>query len=144
MDEAVEAQTVVDTVRAAAGAELRERRRCSTSTAASRSERASKSLALRLEFRAADRTLTDDEVSRRSERRSATQLARELGGSLRRMSAEREPVARACVVGASGYAGALAAHLLWTHPRVSLEAVTARTRGGAPAGTISTRATACR
>jgi N-acetyl-gamma-glutamyl-phosphate reductase len=40
------------------------------------------------------------------------------------------PVARACVVGASGYAGALAAHLLWRHPRVSLEAVTARTDAG--------------
>jgi N-acetyl-gamma-glutamyl-phosphate reductase len=41
-----------------------------------------------------------------------------------------EPVARACVVGASGFAGALAAALLWRHPRVSLEAVTARTDAG--------------
>jgi N-acetyl-gamma-glutamyl-phosphate reductase len=41
-----------------------------------------------------------------------------------------EPVARACVVGASGYAGALAARILWTHPRVSLEAVTARSDVG--------------
>lgn len=40
------------------------------------------------------------------------------------------PVARACVVGASGYAGALSAHLLWNHPRVALEAVTARTDAG--------------
>ncbi len=39
-------------------------------------------------------------------------------------------VARACVVGASGYAGALAARLLWSHPRVSLEAVTARSEVG--------------
>jgi len=39
-------------------------------------------------------------------------------------------VARACVVGASGFAGALAAALLWRHPRVSLEAVTARTDAG--------------
>ena len=38
-----------------------------------------------------------------------------------------EPLARACVVGASGFAGALTAALLWSHPRVSLEAVTART-----------------
>jgi len=37
---------------------------------------------------------------------------------------------RACVVGASGYAGALAAKLLWSHPRVSLEAVTARADAG--------------
>jgi N-acetyl-gamma-glutamyl-phosphate reductase len=41
-----------------------------------------------------------------------------------------EPVARACVVGASGYAGALAAALAWSHPRLSLEAVTARTEAG--------------
>jgi N-acetyl-gamma-glutamyl-phosphate reductase len=34
------------------------------------------------------------------------------------------------VVGASGYAGALAARLLWTHPRVSLDAVTARSEVG--------------
>jgi N-acetyl-gamma-glutamyl-phosphate reductase len=37
---------------------------------------------------------------------------------------------RACVVGASGFAGALAAALLWQHPRISLEAVTARTDAG--------------
>ena len=41
-----------------------------------------------------------------------------------------EPLARACVVGASGVAGALAAAILWSHPRVSLEAVTARTEAG--------------
>jgi N-acetyl-gamma-glutamyl-phosphate reductase len=39
-------------------------------------------------------------------------------------------VARACVVGASGYAGALAASILWHHPRVALEAVTARSEIG--------------
>jgi N-acetyl-gamma-glutamyl-phosphate reductase len=36
----------------------------------------------------------------------------------------------ACVVGASGFAGALTAALLWNHPRISLEAVTARTDAG--------------
>jgi N-acetyl-gamma-glutamyl-phosphate reductase len=41
-----------------------------------------------------------------------------------------EPLARACVVGASGFAGALAAALLWNHPRISLEAVTGRTDAG--------------
>jgi N-acetyl-gamma-glutamyl-phosphate reductase len=41
-----------------------------------------------------------------------------------------EPLARACVVGASGFAGALAAAILWAHPRVSLGAVTARTEAG--------------
>jgi N-acetyl-gamma-glutamyl-phosphate reductase len=40
------------------------------------------------------------------------------------------PVARACVVGASGFAGALAASILWSHPRVELEAVTARSEVG--------------
>jgi N-acetyl-gamma-glutamyl-phosphate reductase len=40
------------------------------------------------------------------------------------------PVARACVVGASGYAGALSAALLWRHPRVALEAITARSEVG--------------
>jgi N-acetyl-gamma-glutamyl-phosphate reductase len=43
---------------------------------------------------------------------------------------EGQPVARACVVGASGFAGALAAALLWRHPHVALEAVTARTEAG--------------
>ena len=41
-----------------------------------------------------------------------------------------EPVARVCVVGASGYAGALAAALAWRHPRLALEAVTARSETG--------------
>ncbi len=41
-----------------------------------------------------------------------------------------EPVARACVVGASGFAGALAAALAWNHPQVALEAVTARSDVG--------------
>src|SRR6266566_9353 len=41
-----------------------------------------------------------------------------------------EPVARACVVGASGYAGALAAALAWRHPKLALEAITARADAG--------------
>ena len=43
---------------------------------------------------------------------------------------EGEPVARACVVGASGFAGALAAAIAWRHPQLALEAVTARTDTG--------------
>jgi N-acetyl-gamma-glutamyl-phosphate reductase len=43
---------------------------------------------------------------------------------------EGDPLARACVVGASGYAGALAAALAWSHPRIALEAVTARSETG--------------
>ncbi len=35
-----------------------------------------------------------------------------------------------CVVGASGFAGALAAELLWNHPQVELDAITARSEVG--------------
>jgi N-acetyl-gamma-glutamyl-phosphate reductase len=49
------------------------------------------------------------------------------------------PVARACVVGASGYAGVLAASLLWNHPRVALETVTARSEVGRPLGELYPR-----
>jgi N-acetyl-gamma-glutamyl-phosphate reductase len=41
-----------------------------------------------------------------------------------------EPLARACVVGASGFAGALAAAIAWRHPNLALEAVTARSEVG--------------
>jgi N-acetyl-gamma-glutamyl-phosphate reductase len=41
-----------------------------------------------------------------------------------------EPAARVCVVGASGYAGALTAALAWRHPKLALEAVTARSEVG--------------
>jgi phenylalanyl-tRNA synthetase beta chain len=81
VDEAVEAQTVVDTVRAAAGPELRN----VTVFDLYRGEQVGegrKSVALRLEFRAADRTLTDDEVSGRRERIKEA-LARHLEASLR-------------------------------------------------------------
>jgi N-acetyl-gamma-glutamyl-phosphate reductase len=46
------------------------------------------------------------------------------------MGASVSSAARACVVGASGYAGALTARILWDHPRVSLEAITARSEVG--------------
>ena len=54
----------------------------------------------------------------------------EPGAATRPQHLSGEPLARACVVGASGFAGALAAAILWSHPRVSLEAVTARTEAG--------------
>jgi N-acetyl-gamma-glutamyl-phosphate reductase len=41
-----------------------------------------------------------------------------------------DPVARACVVGASGFAGALAAAIAWRHPNLALEAITARSETG--------------
>jgi N-acetyl-gamma-glutamyl-phosphate reductase len=39
-------------------------------------------------------------------------------------------IARTCVVGASGFSGALTAAILWRHPHVSLEALTARSDPG--------------
>jgi N-acetyl-gamma-glutamyl-phosphate reductase len=47
-----------------------------------------------------------------------------------RQPLEGEPAARACVVGASGYAGALTAAIAWNHPKIALEAVTARSEVG--------------
>ena len=50
-------------------------------------------------------------------------------------SADKQPLegdraARVVVAGASGYAGALAAELIWRHPRLELARVTARTDAG--------------
>lgn len=42
-----------------------------------------------------------------------------------------EPVARVLVAGASGFAGALSAELVWRHPRLELVAVTSRSDVGA-------------
>ncbi len=41
-----------------------------------------------------------------------------------------DPAARVIVAGASGFAGALAAQLVWDHPRLELAAVTSRTDAG--------------
>jgi N-acetyl-gamma-glutamyl-phosphate reductase len=41
-----------------------------------------------------------------------------------------EPAARVLIAGASGFAGALAAELVWRHPRLELAAVTARADAG--------------
>ena len=90
---------------------------------ARRSARARTSLALRLEFRAPDRTLTEDEVARASREdrraRSPSSSGREL------------PCARVAVLGASGYAGAIAAMLVHRHPFFELAHVTARSEAGA-------------
>ncbi len=43
---------------------------------------------------------------------------------------EGEPAARVIVAGASGLAGALAARLVWQHPRLELSAVTSRSEPG--------------
>ena len=52
-------------------------------------------------------------------------------------------VPKALVAGATGFAGALAAHLLWRHPQFDLQTVTARADAG-QRWTGSIRATACR
>ena len=41
-----------------------------------------------------------------------------------------DPTARVLVAGATGFAGALAAHLVWRHPRLELVAITARSDAG--------------
>ena len=91
-----------------------------------------KSLALRLEFRAADRTLTDEEVaglrdsiaagSARSGGRSVNEPARQ--------PLEGDPAARVLVAGASGFTGALAAQIVWRHPRLELVTITSRSDAG--------------
>jgi phenylalanyl-tRNA synthetase beta chain len=81
VDDAVEAQTVVDCVRSAAGPELRAVRIFDLY----RGEQAgagNKSLALRLEFQSAERTLTDEDVAA-IRARIEKRLAQEVGGSLR-------------------------------------------------------------
>jgi phenylalanyl-tRNA synthetase beta chain len=81
VDEAVEAQTVVDILRAAGGPDLRDVRVFDLYRGEQLPE-GKKSLALRLEFRSADRTLTDAEVAERREEIKEA-LARQIGGSLR-------------------------------------------------------------
>ncbi len=77
----VPAARVVEVVRAAGGATLREAEVFDVYRGAQVAEGRA-SLALRLSFQAADRTLTDAEVARRRERIAAA-LADELGGELR-------------------------------------------------------------
>jgi phenylalanyl-tRNA synthetase beta chain len=81
VDEPVEAQTVLDSVRAAAGPDLRDARVFDLYRGEQVGE-GRKSLALRLEFRSEERTLTDDEVSGIRER-IKDQIAHDTGGSLR-------------------------------------------------------------
>ena len=81
VDDSVDSRTVVDTVGAAAGDELRSVHVFDVYRGEQVGE-GRKSLALRLEFRSADRTLTDEEVAERRNRiRDA--IARETGGTLR-------------------------------------------------------------
>jgi phenylalanyl-tRNA synthetase beta chain len=81
VDEPVEAQTVVDSVRAAAGPDLRDVQVFDLYRGEQVGE-GRKSLALRLEFRSGERTLTDEEVAATRER-IKDQIAHDTGGSLR-------------------------------------------------------------
>ena len=103
----------------AAGGDLLERLRLFDVYRGEQVGEGSKSLALRLEFRAPDRTLTDEEVPRfaAGSRRSSP-------------SWEGSSVASVAVVGASGFAGALCAALVERHPRLQLDVVTARSDAG--------------
>jgi phenylalanyl-tRNA synthetase beta chain len=81
VDEAIEAQTILDCVRAAGEPELRS----ATVFDLYRGEQLGagrKSLALRLEFRSPDRTLTDEEAAEIRERIKRS-LAQQVGGTLR-------------------------------------------------------------
>jgi phenylalanyl-tRNA synthetase beta chain len=81
VDEAVEAQTVLDAVRAAGDPELRSVRIFDLYRGEQVGQ-GKKSLALRLEFQSADRTLTDEDVAAIRGRIEA-RLAQEVGGTLR-------------------------------------------------------------
>jgi N-acetyl-gamma-glutamyl-phosphate reductase len=50
-----------------------------------------------------------------------------------------EPAARVLVAGASGFTGALAAHIAWRHPRLRLVAVTSRSDAGTPLDSLYPR-----
>jgi phenylalanyl-tRNA synthetase beta chain len=81
VDEAVEAQTVLDCVRTAAAPELRSVRIFDLYRG-DQVGQGKKSLALRLEFQSSERTLTDQDVAA-IRKRIEQQLAQEVGGTLR-------------------------------------------------------------
>ena len=119
--EAVSAAEVLEVVREAGGPLLRE----AAVFDVYRGEQAGEgnvSLALRLTYRAPDRTLTDEEVAAR--RRKISAVARQprwTGGSV---------TPSVAVFGAAGYAGALSARLLDRHPAFELRTVTSRSDVG--------------
>ena len=120
----VPAADVLDVVRGAGGALLRSAEVFDVYRGAQVGEGRA-SLAVRMEFRAADRTLTDDEVAQRREK---------IVAALARAGGRRAPWltgARVAVLGASGYAGAIAAMLVHRHPFFELAHVTARSEAGA-------------
>ena len=79
------------------------------------------SLAVRLEFRAGDRTLTDEEIAPQRDK---------IVEAVRDEARGRAPWLEVAVLGAVGYAGAIAAQLLYRHPFFELAHVTARAEAG--------------
>ena len=79
------------------------------------------SLALRLTYRAGDRTLTDEEVAERRARSPKRWPTSWAGGSVPHSVS---------VFGSAGFTGALTARLLYRHPSLELKAVTARSDVG--------------
>src|SRR5262245_56977314 len=72
-------------------------------------------------------------TSRSAGRRSGPRSARSRGRSVSDAKAQPlkgDPTARVLVAGAAGYAGALAADIVWRHPRLELVEVTARSEVG--------------
>ena len=98
------------------------------------------SLALHLEFRAADRTLTDEEVAAAARRDRAG--ARD--GARRRAPWLSLATPIVVVLGASGFAGAIAARCSGATRGFELAAITAREDAGPAGSPTSTRTTACR
>jgi N-acetyl-gamma-glutamyl-phosphate reductase len=58
-------------------------------------------------------------------------MSQQTAASRQQQPLEGEPVARVLVAGASGLAGALAAELVWRHPKLELAAISARSEVGA-------------
>ena len=91
-----------------------------------------KSLALRLRFRAPDRTLSDEEIDPvwpGSSRACPESEAGSVAEPVQPIAPEGAK-ARVLVAGATGYAGALAAELVWKHPHLELVRVTSRSETG--------------
>ena len=56
-----------------------------------------------------------------------------------RQPLDGDPAARVLVAGASGFTGALAAHIVWRHPRLELVTITSRSDAGTPLDRIYPR-----
>ncbi|MEJ7715052.1 MAG: phenylalanine--tRNA ligase subunit beta [Thermoleophilaceae bacterium] len=135
VDESVPAAEVEAAVRAAAGELLASVRPFDLYRGEQVGE-GKKSLALRLEFRAPDRTLTDEDVAARWP--EIEKALERIGGGC--VAEQPNPVA---VIGAAGFGGALCAMLVDRHPSLELAARHGAHRRGPAPRRAATRATAC-